>query len=152
VHSHHNSSTLDVVEAHLTMERLGFPDGERRWMAVSLSYDPADPWAVALDLYVGPAAVRWTFGRELLVAGLHEPVGEGDVLVSPSLDDAGRAVVVIELRSPDGSLVGQLPARDVGLFVRGVLDTVPAGAETAHLDVDALVDLMLHPDGEHGRP
>jgi hypothetical protein len=152
VHSHHNSSTLDVVEAHMTMEQLGFHEGERRWIAVSLSYDPADPWAVALDMHVGPSPVRWTFGRELLVAGLLEPVGEGDVLVSPSLDDAGRAVVVIELRSPDGSLVGLLPTREVGPFVRDVLDTVPVGAETAHLDVDALVDLMLHPDGEHGRP
>lgn len=151
MHSHHNLSTLLVVEAHLTMERLGIPDGGRRWIAVSLSFDPADPWAVALDMYVGLSPVRWTFGRELLVDGIHEPVGQGDVLVSPSLDDAGRAVVVIELRSPDGSFVGQLPARDVSAFVHAVLETVPAGAETAHLDLDVLVARVLQHEDEHGR-
>jgi hypothetical protein len=151
VHSHHNLSTLRVVEAHLTMERFGIPDGGRRWIAVSLTFDAADPWAVALDMFVGLSPVRWTFGRELLVDGLHEPVGQGDVLVSPSLDDAGRAVVVIELRSPDGALVGQLPARDVSAFVRAALETVPAGAESAHLDLDALVDLVLRHEDEPGR-
>jgi hypothetical protein len=151
VHSHHNSSTLHVVETHLTMERWGTADGQRRWIAVSLSFDPADPWAVALDLYAEPAPVRWTFSRDLLIEGLHEPAGQGDVLVAPSLDEDGGAVVVIELRSPDGSLVGQLPARELTTFVHGVLAAVPTGAETAHLDVDALLDEMLHPGGERGR-
>ena len=144
--SHPHPSTLRTVESHMTMERLDVVGG-RRWIAVTLSFDPADPWAVTLTLHSGPIPVRWTFGRDLLVDGLHEPTGEGDVLVWPCLDDAGRAVVVIELRSPDGSMVGQLPSREVGPVVRGVLDAVPAGAETAHLDLDALVDLMLHPDG-----
>jgi hypothetical protein len=152
VHSHHNYSTLHVVEAHLTMELLAIPDGGRRWIAVSLSFDPADPWAVTLDMYAGLSPVRWTFSRELLVEGIQEPVGQGDVLVRPALDDAGRAAVVLELRSPDGSLVGQLPTRDVSAFVHSMLDTVPAGAETAHLDLDALLDPVLPPDGRHDRP
>jgi hypothetical protein len=47
--------------------------------------------------------------------------------------------------------VGQLPSRELTAFVRSVLDAVPAGAETAHLDMDALLDLMLRRDGDHGR-
>lgn len=149
MHFHPNSSTLQAVETHLTMERVSLVEAERRWIAVSISFDPADPWAVALDLYAGPTPVRWTFSRELLIDGLHEPAGEGDVLVAPCLDEAGRAVVVIELRSPDGSFVGQLPSRELTAFVRSVLDAVPAGAETAHLDMDALLDLMLRRGDDH---
>ena len=140
-------ATLPAIESHMTMERLDVRDLGRQWIAVTLSFDPADPWAVTLTLYSGPAPVRWTFGRELVVEGLHEPVGEGDVLVWPSLDDAGRSSVAIELRSPEGTFAGQLPTREVAPFVRDMLAAVPAGSETAHLDIEALVDLMVHPDG-----
>lgn len=142
---HPNPPASRVVEAHLTMERYGVPDDGPHWIAVTLSFDPADPWAVALSLHVGLVPVRWVFGRELLLDGLHEPAGEGDVVISPGLDDAGRAVAQVELRSPDGVLVGALPGRELHAFVDGVLDRVPVGAETEHLDVDALVDDLLRP-------
>ena len=141
-----NSPTFQVVESHMTMERIALPDDGPQWIAVTLTFDPVDPWAVTLSLYAGPAPVRWTFARDLLVEGLHEPTGEGDVLILPGVDDDGRAVVEVELRSPDGVLLGQLPTREVSSFVGAALDVVPVGAEAAYLDLDALVGLLLHPD------
>ncbi|NUR08671.1 MAG: SsgA family sporulation/cell division regulator [Nocardioidaceae bacterium] len=124
------------------MERLDGPTGGLR-IGATLVYDPADPFAVSLVLDGGGTPVRWTFGRELLVRGVLEPAGEGDVVVFPALDVAGRAVVVVELSSPDGILLGQLLLREVLPFVRAMTDAVPLGAEAGLVDVDGTVARLL---------
>src|SRR4051812_22692210 len=65
-------------------------------------YDPSDPWAVWIT-FPGPNDdVRWALGRDLLLQGLTDPAGEGDVQLWPSIDEDGRAAVVVEFCSPDG--------------------------------------------------
>ena len=62
--------------------------------------------------------MRWTFGRELLSDGLYEPSGDGDVHVWPCLDSDGRAVVIIELCSPDGEALVQARTSDLSTLRR----------------------------------
>lgn len=114
-------------------------DGEGTRVLSRLSYVPGQPFTVALAFRVEPGEwVEWEFARDLLVAGLHEPAGIGDVRVRPdlSLDDE---LLVLELESPDGYAVVELRRGDVRRFVDATLELVPQGAESALLDLDALI-------------
>ena len=99
-----------------------------------LGYDPADPWAVEVTFGRSAETVRWLIGRDLMLAGMTDPVGEGDVQLSPSIDEYGRAAVVVELNSPNGRLVTQLATRDLGSFLARTLAMVPEGTESIDLD------------------
>jgi hypothetical protein len=111
----------------------------------TFEYDAGDPWAVRVVFPGGrgdaAAAVCWMVGRELLLQGLTEPAGEGDVRLFPSVDEDGRAAVVMELCSPDGRLVLQLPTLELHRFLSRTLTVVPRGAES--IDLDRLVDALV---------
>ncbi len=87
--------------------------------------------------------VRWTFGRDLLIGGLYEPTGDGDVHVWPCLDNEGAPVVIIELCSPDGEALVQARTGDMTAFVNRMVAAVAVGAESAHLDVDAAISAIF---------
>ena len=108
-----------------------------------LRYDPADPYAVTTVFMTGASQVRWTFGRELLSAGLYEPAGDGDVHVWPCLDTAGHAVVIIELCSPDGEALVQARTGDLRSFVDRMYAVVGADNESALVDVDAAINAIF---------
>jgi hypothetical protein len=134
--------TTSVTES-MPLEFLDPGSTEVR-LDADFTYAVADPFAVTIVFRCDAQEVRWTFARELLVQGIHEPVGVGDVQLWPCLSDAGTAVVVIELRSPDGSVMVQAPTRAVSLFVQRMLQIVPLGQEGALLDVDAaLAELLI---------
>jgi hypothetical protein len=59
-----------------------------------LRYDAADPYAVAVAFQLDGSELVWVFGRDLMLRGVAEPVGDGDVQVFPSLDDAIQALLV----------------------------------------------------------
>jgi hypothetical protein len=110
----------------------------------TFEYDAGDPWAVRV-VFPGAgadaAAVCWMVGRDLLLEGLTEPAGEGDVRLFPSVDEDGRAVVVMELCSPDGRLVLQLRTRELHRFLSRTLTVVPRGAES--IDLDRLAEALV---------
>ena len=108
-----------------------------------LVFDHADPYAVVMHLEARSGTVVWTFARELLTEGLYEPVGDGDVQVWPCLSSTGEAVVIIELRSPDGMALIQAPSRTVHDFVARAEAVVPIGQETSHLALDSLISQLL---------
>lgn len=140
------SSALDVVEARLTLQQYDDVAGlATHPLDVTLSYDPADPFAVTATLHGEPGPVRWSFARELLADGMFEPAGDGDVHVWPCVDAWGTAVVMLELSSPDGQFLGHMTTREVAPFVRRMLAVVPLGSEADHLDLDALVELLVGP-------
>jgi hypothetical protein len=85
--------------------------------------------------------VRWAVGRDLLLRGLTDPAGEGDVQLFPSVDENGRAAVVMELCSPDGRLVTQMRTSDLYGFLSRTLAIVPLGAE--RIDLDLLVESLV---------
>jgi hypothetical protein len=114
-------------------------------LPAEFGYDPADPWAVWITFRgaSGRSAehVRWAVGRDLLLRGMTDPAGEGDVMLFPSVDENGRAAVVIELCSPDGRLVTQLRTSELYGFLSRTLMTVPLGTES--IDLDLLVESLV---------
>ncbi|MET1059377.1 MAG: SsgA family sporulation/cell division regulator [Nocardioides sp.] len=132
---------LPVVTS-LTME-LFAPVGAVVTVDVELSYDPADPFAVAADFDPTGERIRWTFARDLLRRGLFEPSGDGDVRLSPSTDADGEETVILQLCSPDGESALQTPAVAVAAFLEATSRVVPFGTESSFLDIDALVARIL---------
>ena len=110
-------------------------------LGATFQYDPADPLAVTMvvDSITGP--VRWTFARDLILNGMFEPTGDGDVHVWPCLDTDGAAVVIVELESTGGGTLLQYPARAIHEFVAASLAAVPEGTEEH--DVDAWLEQLL---------
>ena len=103
-------------------------------LPAALGYDPSDPWAVEIAFGGVDEQVRWIVGRDLLLQGVTDPAGEGDILLWPSIDEDGRAAVVMELCSPDGRLVTQLRTHDLYRFLTRTLALVPRGTEWIDLD------------------
>lgn len=118
-------------------------DGSTVAVTCRLSYDAADAFAVTARFTLAEQQTTWVFGRDLLRAGLLEPSGEGDVLVRPGVDELGRAVVYLELLSPDGRAVLRAAAARVTTFLRATERVVPLGAESDQVDVDQLLRDLL---------
>lgn len=113
--------------------------GQAMSLEAELGYYPADPYAVTATFMTSGGDVVWTFARELLIGGLTTPAGEGDVHVWPCVDSSGRSMVIIELNSPDGELLVQVPTKDLYRFVNRTLSTVPLGGEGDFIDLDQLI-------------
>ncbi|WP_162529860.1 SsgA family sporulation/cell division regulator [Nocardioides caldifontis] len=108
-------------------------------LETELGYDPRDPFAVSATFNTIAGDVRWTFGRDLLIAGLYEPTGDGDVHVWPCMDNEGEPVIIIELCSPDGEALVQARTADITAFVERMTAAVAPGAEADFMDVDAAI-------------
>lgn len=129
----HVDIAMHSVDAHGSLHRLD----------AGFGYAPHNPFAVTVTFRTAYGDVAWAFARELLVEGIDTPSGDGDVHVWPCEDADGRPVVVIELGSDDGQLMVQAPRWAVLRFVSRTLRAVPAGAESALLDIDAVLDALL---------
>ena len=125
--------TLDLIDS----------TGASTPIEAELQYDPRDPYAVTTVFMTGRSQVRWTFGRDLLAAGLYEPSGDGDVHVWPCLDAEGHAVVIVELCSPDGEALVQAKTGDLRSFVDRMNAAVALGAESELIDVDAAINAIF---------
>lgn len=121
---------------------------------VRFLYDPADPYAVVMDLTALASAaadgctcsrcddtspVLWTFARSLLVRALvGGHAGPGDVVIE-------RAGVYLDvtLTSPEGTGTFRFPAQALHRFVLRTEALVLVGDESRHLDVDAAITELL---------
>ena len=140
----HTMYTAPLTVTQPVMVELVGPTGGVTPVRSELIYDPQDPYAVTAVFMAGESHVRWTFGGDLLREGLTEPTGDGDVHVWPCLDASGRAVVIIELCSPDGEALVQARTSDVLTFVDRMNAAVPPGTESSLLDVDSAIAAILH--------
>ena len=132
-----NTAPLTVTQP-VTVELVG-PTGGVTPVRSELHYDPRDPYAMTAVFMAGESQVKWTFGGDLLRDGLNEPTGDGDVHVWPCLDASGRAVVIIELCSPDGEALVQARTSDVLAFVDRMNAAVPQGTESMLMDIDSAI-------------
>lgn len=110
-------------------------------------YNPRDPWTVSVRFGCPTLCGRcdealWIFARDLIVTGLHEPAGMGDVQLWPEYDLLNR-VVAVQLSSPTGDVVLTAYAADVEAFLALTYGWVPEGDEPPYLDVDAAVARVL---------
>jgi hypothetical protein len=111
---------------------------------VALCYDPADPFAVRIDVSAPDRDLTWFLGRDLLADGLRsmEPVGEGAVQVQAT----SVLTEISFLSDTDDLVVLRLPWWNTREFVRLTQAEVPRGQESC--DVDAWVAaLTASPEG-----
>lgn len=130
------------VALDVTLECLD-DSGRSHRIDTVLGYTRPDPYAVTMTFLTADEPLTWTFARELLVQGVAGPTGEGDVHISPASNDAGRAIILIMLSSPDGHLLLEAPTDEVTDFLDRTLALVPSGTESPHLDLDDLISQIL---------
>jgi len=150
-----SSSTTISTELGL---RLVVPQQTIVPLVASLYYSGSDPYAVRMAFHVGTdEPVEWIFARDLLAAGIKARHGDGDVRVWPAaescaepegLDVTGPAgaegeVLNIELSSPFGRAHFEAPARAMSAFLQRTYQIVPAGQESAHIDIEAELNDLL---------
>ncbi|RFU87205.1 SsgA family sporulation/cell division regulator [Streptomyces triticagri] len=133
------STVIDqAVEA-----RLVAADPRMLTIPASLHYDCDDPFAVRMT-FPAPATlegveVSWSFGRELLSAGLEESTGDGDVRIRPY----GYERTVLEFHAPEGTAIVHVRTGELRSFLKRSAALVPAGHEHLHLEIDAdLAELL----------
>lgn len=131
-----------AVSQDVTMECVD-SDGQAMALEAVLGYNPADPFAMTATFRTPGGDVVWTFARDLLTQGLTDPAGDGDVHVWPCLDASGRAVVIIELCSPDGEALVQARTGDLQSFVERMNRAVAVGSESELVDVDAAISAIF---------
>ena len=132
-----NFATKSVTRM-VTLELID-PSGAVAPLDTEFSYNPQDPFAVSATFITMAGRVKWTFGRDLLIDGLAEPTGDGDVHVWPCVDGNSQPVIIIELCSPDGEALVQGRVAEITAFVQSMLEVVAPGAESEHLDMDVTI-------------
>ncbi|MBU3870932.1 SsgA family sporulation/cell division regulator [Streptomyces sp. 4503] len=109
---------------------------ESRAIPACLRYERDDPFAVRVSFppsaSLDGSAVEWTFGRELLSAGLRGPAGSGDVQMWP----CGPRRTVLEFHAPEGMAMVQFDTADLRSFLGRSFAIVPEGSEAGELDLD----------------
>lgn len=84
----------------------------------------------------------WTFARTLLTEGTTSAAGEGDVRVWPETGVQGPTMC-LSLFSPSGKALFEVPLTELMEFLARTYEAVPAGSESAHVDIDAGLGLLL---------
>jgi hypothetical protein len=127
--------TTEAVHTELVSLYGGSTPVRSRW-----SYRASEPFTVTAAFQTARDRwVEWLFARELLVEGLREPAGIGDVRVRPD-SSRGVDVLVVEIESPEGFAFLEMDHEAVEAFLDATADLVPLGAEADYFDVDALIE------------
>lgn len=111
-----------------------------------LDYAAHEPFSVRATFRTSEGDVNWVFAREILAEGLRKPAGDGDIAVWPS-QSADDDVLCISLSSPNGQALMEAPRAAVEDFLMRTYTVVPAGSESALLDIDTLIDRLLEDGG-----
>lgn len=135
-------STRTTTVSELVVLDFVDDEGRRASIDAEMVYDQRDPFAMSVVFKTLPA-VTWTFSRELLLTGMYEPSGEGDVHIWPCLSGNGQAVVIFEFSSPDGEVLVQAGLRECAKFAHRMQDSVPPGEESKYLNLDATILQLL---------
>ncbi|MGB3439393.1 MAG: SsgA family sporulation/cell division regulator [Actinophytocola sp.] len=127
--------TTEAIHAELVALYDGSTPVRSRW-----SYRGDHPYTVVAAFQTDREHwVEWVFSRELLVAGLTESAGVGDVRFSP-IEEGGMRILIVEIESPEGYALLELDHQSVADFLGATEKMVPLGGEDEHFDVDALID------------
>ncbi|TDC67426.1 SsgA family sporulation/cell division regulator [Streptomyces hainanensis] len=132
-----------IIERELDLQLVLSPERSVP-VPARLVYRSDDPYAVHITFHLGSdVPVHWTFARDLLVEGVFRPSGEGDVRVWPA-KPAGRNIICLSLRSPDGEALLHVPAVPLSAWLERTLRVVPPGTEGDSGDVeDELRGLLI---------
>src|SRR5215218_2315282 len=131
--------------------------GPQSWTEVPalLCYEASDPFAVRIafgDVGDDSGAVShedggiaWLVSRELMQSGLDRPSGDGDVRIWPA--HGATDVLFLHLRAPSGEALFELSRATVTGFLRQTEALVPSGSESALLDIDDELHVLLSNGG-----
>ena len=121
-------------------------------LMADLNYSREDPYTVMMSIYAGPdEPVDWSIDRDLLAAALHARQGIGNVRAWPSAvsalaeegADAGEKILNIVLGPPGGCARFEASAVGIETFLARTYELVPAGEESACLNLDAELIVLL---------
>ena len=124
------------------MWRLATPGVATDLFPGRLCYKSTDPYAVHMAIRAHDDTMEWVFARTLLIGGLAEPTGMGDVEISPCSRD-GVDIVQMTLQVGEAYAVLETPIMAIAEFLQRTCQAVPLGREHQHLDLDALVRRLL---------
>ena len=118
--------------------------GPRCDISVLFEYHPDNPYSVRLEITMiyddSEATKPWEVARELLYAGTvwGTPTGIGDFRVSLLSEDLVQLRLMDSLSCPSEQayLDMHLSCRPLRSFLQRTLSAVPAGSESAFLDID----------------
>uniref|UniRef100_UPI003F491C8A SsgA family sporulation/cell division regulator n=1 Tax=Sphaerisporangium sp. CA-236357 TaxID=3240030 RepID=UPI003F491C8A len=136
------------IEHHVTLWQ---PAPSMFTHAATLVYDPADPYAVALE-FTSPSGRPdgghvWGFARELLVDAveLGAVVGQGEVHLAPeaALTADVQWLTITLCPGQPGALELLLQQRSAQLFLADTYAAVPVGTEACRIDWDAELAQVL---------
>lgn len=123
------------MSANLSLERTvpawSIQNGQRITTTCILKFNPNEP--IVVTFLFGPDRIRWEAARDLVIGALkswHQPVGLGDFRAWAA-DHRTRPMLRLEVRSPDGRGVLDLPHKAVHRFISDTRDSLPQGAESA---------------------
>jgi len=148
-----SSINRDTVSARQDLLLIG-PDDMIVPLTAGLSYTREDPYAVRVSLDVSlDEPVVWAFSRDLLAAALHGPEGIGDVRAWPSAvsaeveaeeeDGSWEKILNIVLGPPSECARFEASAAGIEAFLAQTYELVPAGQESAFLNLDAELAELL---------
>jgi len=114
-------------------------------------YDRAQPLQVRVEfLNDTGGAVTWVLSRDLLMAGLHRPSGDGDVRIWPSCPGHDGDSVWFLLRGRTGVALLEGRVAPLRAWLGETLTAVPFGREGVAMDWDAAFAHVLA-QGDLGR-
>ncbi|WP_415947648.1 SsgA family sporulation/cell division regulator [Streptomyces sp. KLOTTS4A1] len=127
----------EVMMSFLVSEELSFR------IPVELRYETYDPYAVRLTFHLpGDAPVTWAFSRELLVDGVNEPCGDGDVHIAPHGGDRlGDALIRLQVGGEQALF--KVSIAPLIAFLDRTDRLVPLGQERALAGFDTHLDEAL---------
>jgi hypothetical protein len=138
------SSTKPTIVLVETSLRPVAPDANAPLLPATFGYDPKDPYAAHVRFWTEPEPVIWSFARELLLTGLDQLAGIGDVQLWPSPGTGLDAqAVALSFSSPDGPMRFEVRRRVLLTFLRRSYALVPRGQENHHQDIDAALARLL---------
>lgn len=127
--------TTDAVHVELVSLYDGSMPVRSRW-----SYRADQPFTVVAAFQTDRDRwVEWMFSRDLLVEGLADEAGMGDVRLHSEIR-RGLEMLVVEIESPEGYAKLELDHEGMSAFLDATAEIVPLGEESDHFDVDALID------------
>ncbi|MFI5524832.1 SsgA family sporulation/cell division regulator [Streptomyces platensis] len=128
---------VSTAKRTLEMRLLLGPD-EAVPVAGRFSYRSDRPYEVEVAFISrGQTVATWLFARELLLAGLHDEAGEGDVRVWSFRRPGEPRRVHIELSTDDSVCELSVRATELTAWLEQTAAIVPPGHEGGYLDMDA---------------
>lgn len=127
---------MTTVRSDIMAYLVEYPQSLWTSVPVTLTYDTADPFAI---IAVFGDGVVWMLARDLLRAGLEQPVGEGDVRLWPNRTPGDA--LFMRLRVFDTEAIFEMSRSAVAVFIRQTEMLVPPGAEQLdEVELKSLLD------------